>query len=106
MRLLGLHTTEGLVYCYRTISGGLETRAASVGICVLAAVPGCLTMPISINYMMGVLLILITVLEIGIIVFFFFDKKIESRKTIIDNLTKGTFLAQVFLNPNLFGFKS
>lgn len=64
-------------------------------------------MPISINYMLGILLILITVLEIAIIVFFFFfDKKIESRKTIIDNLTKGTFLAQVFLNPNLFGFKS
>ena len=29
-------------------------------------------MPISINYMLGILLILITVLEIAIIVFFFF----------------------------------
>lgn len=89
---------EGLVYCYRTISSGLETRAASLSIRVLATVPACLTMPIGINYMLGSLLILITVLEIDIIVFlfFFFDKKTESRKTIIDNLTKGIFLAQIF----------
>ena len=91
---------EGLVYCYRTISSGLETRAASLSIRVLATVPACLTMPIGINYMLGILLILITVLEIDIIVFlfffFFFDKKTDSRKTIIDNLTKGIFLAQIF----------
>lgn len=84
---------EGLVYCYRTISSGLETRAASLSIRALATVPACLTMPTGINYMLGILLILITVLEIGIIVFLFFlffycfDKKTECRKAIIDNLT-------------------
>lgn len=59
----------------------------------------------SINYVLGILLILTTILEIGITVsVFFLDEETESRKT--SNLPKGTLWIQIFLNPNLSGFKA
>lgn len=72
---------------------GFETRSVNSSICVLATVPPCLTMCISISYVLGSLhilsLILTTILEIGDSVSHFGDKETVSRKT--SKLPKGTF---------------
>lgn len=72
---------------------GFEVRSVSLSIGVLATVPRCPTVFISINSVLGllhiILLILTTILDIGLTVSISGGEKTESKKTGI--LSKGTF---------------